>query len=519
MQKTFKIGLITTTLLMCTFFFAGKAFAATMAISPTFENKSLGQSFTAHILVNPKGESVNAISGTIVFPTDKLEVTGISKFETIINVWISEPSFSNENGEINFEGIILNPGFSGTSGKIIGINFRAKGIGLAKTFFSSASVLANDGTGTNVLTEMTGGEYNVLNSASQGITGGIFTTPSIAANSPKATKITSPTHPNPNTWYQNNTAKFAWETDNSKIIAVRTLLNREPYSAPTILTESPITERGASNLENGTWYFHLQLKNSEGWGSISHFRINIDNESPKFQSKQFIEELKSYNPKPNVNLSAYDNYSGVEKYAFKIDNGEYSNIEPENIVENNFSLPKQEPGKHIIFIKATDFAGNETIEYQEFEILGIDPPEVIAYSENIKSEENLFITGQTYPDSSVYISIEDKDGLKETFIVRSDLNGVFNFLWPKNLKSGSYKLSTKVQNQNGATSYSSQPREFKVSSNIVIQIGAVKIINPYIGYLFMLTMVIIIVGGVYGWYINFKHGYSLHKYRKRKSRE
>lgn len=500
------------------FFWISNASAATLSLSPSFENKSVGQTFNVSVLVNAQNQAVNAMSGTIIFPADKLEVVGISKTGTIINVWISEPTFSNQAGEINFEGIALNPGYSGAAGKIVTISFKSKDIGLAKTFFSAGSVLANDGTGTNVLTEMSGSEFNILKSEAQGITGGSFTTPSIAADSPKAPEITSPTHPNPEVWYQNNAAKFLWSID-EKVTAVRTLLNKQANSSPTILNEKPITEKEVADLDNGTWYFHLQLKNSKGWGSISHFRINIDNEKPRFINKKFIEKTKTYNPRPEINLSAIDEYSGISSYSFRIDSAEYKNIEPEKISKGIFILPKQEPGKNILFLKATDFAGNETVEYQEFEVLGINPPEIISYPREVKSTESVRITGTTYPDSSVFLSIENDDQQKETFIVRSDSNGIFEFVWPKYLNSGNYSLLAKAQDQNGAISRNSEPYEFKVLPSLIIQVGPIIVSNAYAVYAILIGLLAIISGGIYGWHINFKHGYGLHRYQRKKRKE
>jgi len=96
---------------------------------------------------------VNAAEGVIAFSPEKLEVRSISKAPSVFNLWAQEPSFSNTQGRVSFEGVVLNPGFVG-EGTILTITFRAKTPGTAQWSFSSGSILANDGSGTNVLTSL-----------------------------------------------------------------------------------------------------------------------------------------------------------------------------------------------------------------------------------------------------------------------------------------------------------------------------------------------------------------------------
>ncbi len=67
-----------------------------------------------------------------------------------MSLWAQEPSFSNINGTATFEGVAFNPGYTGSSGKIITLNFRAKTAGTATLSISGGSVLANNGNGTEI---------------------------------------------------------------------------------------------------------------------------------------------------------------------------------------------------------------------------------------------------------------------------------------------------------------------------------------------------------------------------------
>ena len=96
---------------------------------------------------------MNAASGVVIFPSDKLDVLSVSKTGSIFNLFFQEPSFSNREGNILFEGIVLNPGFTG-DGKLLSATFRVKATGNADLSFFSGSVLANDGLGTNILSNL-----------------------------------------------------------------------------------------------------------------------------------------------------------------------------------------------------------------------------------------------------------------------------------------------------------------------------------------------------------------------------
>ena len=135
--------------------------AATLNISMARSTISVGDSFTAAILVSSPDRALNAVSGVIAFPADKLSVTSVSKLNSILTLWIQDPTFSNQDGTVNFSGVIPNPGWTGLRGQIITIQFRALKPGAATVEFSSSAVLANDGNGTNILTAATPGAVSV----------------------------------------------------------------------------------------------------------------------------------------------------------------------------------------------------------------------------------------------------------------------------------------------------------------------------------------------------------------------
>lgn len=138
------------------------AHAATLGLSPSSLSRTVGSTFTITVSVSTSDTTINAVSGVISFPTDLLEIAGVSKAGSIISLWVQEPSFSNAQGIVTFEGITLNPGYQGSNGSVVSITFRTKAAGTAMLKFSSGSVLANDGVGTNVLTSPGSASISVL---------------------------------------------------------------------------------------------------------------------------------------------------------------------------------------------------------------------------------------------------------------------------------------------------------------------------------------------------------------------
>lgn len=111
-----------------------------------------GQTFAIPVQVSTAaGESMNAVSATVRFPQSRLRVVSVAD-NGIIDLWAEKPAYSNTEGTVTFQGVAYNPGFTGTNGRVLTVTFRALSAGEANLSFVDASVLANDGNGTEILT-------------------------------------------------------------------------------------------------------------------------------------------------------------------------------------------------------------------------------------------------------------------------------------------------------------------------------------------------------------------------------
>ncbi len=134
------------------FFFKIPTASATtnLYFSPSFLALENNSYFNLSVYLTSFNNPVNSAGINIDFPADKLELISVSQINSIFNLWIKNPSFSNVSGEINFEALRLGYGFLGADGKIIELTFRAKSPGNALISFASFKILAHDGYGTEL---------------------------------------------------------------------------------------------------------------------------------------------------------------------------------------------------------------------------------------------------------------------------------------------------------------------------------------------------------------------------------
>ncbi len=252
--------------------------AASFYISPSSASYEIAKTFSVNIFASSK-QALNAGSGSISFPVDKLEVISISKAGSIFSLWAQEPSFSNKNGTINFEGIVMNPGYTGASGKIITVSFKTKAAGLANVNFSSASILANDGLGTNILDSFAGAKISITSNNDKVIENKdkvVENNKKVETdNTPPLPVVISSTHPDQGKTYNNSNVEFSWKLPTG-VDGESVYLSRSPDSALSSVSDGVFTVQNYTNLEDGVWYFHIKFRSHNAWGPTAHYRVQID---------------------------------------------------------------------------------------------------------------------------------------------------------------------------------------------------------------------------------------------------
>ncbi len=358
--------------------------AATISVSPVSANYSVGDTFDVNIRAESVSQSTNAISALVSYPKDLLRVVRITK-GSVLSFWVTEPVFSNTAGTIRFEGVSPNPGFNGDSGSIVVIKFEAIKEGVAKVAFSEASMLANDGLGTNILSAMKPGTFYIK--------GG---TPSLIGP-----VVTSPTHPDQNSWYNTNEASFEWDLP---IDATNIAYGFDKNQKTIPVIKKPAMKKiSFEDVEEGVWYFHLRAAKNGVLGATTHFRVQTDRSVP-IVSLTEIDKGKSPEEKFStiVQIESSDAYSGVSKIYYLLDDS----AKKEWIDDggHQFETGNMEPGRHKLSVEVVDSAGNTSSSSLAFDITGFASPVIKQYPASVNKEVPVTIMGSTYPGSRVNVS-------------------------------------------------------------------------------------------------------------------
>ncbi len=347
------------------------AHAANLLVSPSSGSYSAGQTFTTTIVVDPAGDSVNAVEASLTFDRTVLSVVNVSKTGSVFSLWTTEPTFSNTAGTISFGGGSPTP-FSSRS-TLLTVTFRTLTSGTGAINFGTASALAADGRGTDVLEGRTGASFTVAAATTPTPTPEPEPEPtpepeeededSDAAlafgDPPRAPEVGSVTFLDPEVWYSKLDGVFTWELPfdvNEVAVEIATSSDNEP----TTVIDPPVEEFAVSaeNLVDGIQYLSVQFKNQVGWGAVTNRKIQIDTTPPEPFTIN-IQAGTTPSSFPLLVFAANDATSGIDKYELTIADKEPVTVTPDE-AKLGYLLKELEDGTYTVKVTAFDKAGNRT---------------------------------------------------------------------------------------------------------------------------------------------------------------
>ncbi len=480
------------------FFVAHSADAATLKVSPSTGVYTAGTPFSVSVVLNTEGKSVNAADGKLTFNTRELQVVSVTRASSIFNLWTEEPTFSNSAGTVSFGGGSPT-GYKGGAGTIVSITFRPLGAGTPKVTFSSGSVLAADGMGTNVLTSMGSGSFTI---AAKGETPAPEYIP--PANTPQAPKITSSTHPDQTAWYKQKNATLSW-TVPAGVTAVRMLLDRTSGTVPTKVYEEALTKKTLEDLPEGISYFHLQFKNADGWGRIAEYKLAVDTEGPKnFTITE--KPLDATNP-AKVLIFAFDDTSPIIEYKIQID-GKEPIVFTDTEQKQQYTLESLLPGYHTISVEAFDSAGNTAVASYSLTIDAFEKPIFTEYPTRINTEVIPAIKGKTRPNATVTIEVVRasdntilsvaEEGTGNPYVVQSNAEGEFTFIPDTPFDTGVYTISAVARDAFGSVSEKSDT--IKIIAEVPGYVAAGTVVINFLSVVVpIVSLLIVLIFGT--WYL------------------
>ncbi|MCK4782025.1 hypothetical protein KAS79_03855 [Candidatus Parcubacteria bacterium] len=321
-----------------------RAEGASLYLSPSSGSFFIGSTFDVSIFVNTNGEDINAVEVNLKFDPTKLQVASPTAGKSFISVWISQPAYSNTEGTLSFMGGIPSPGINTSSGLVSTVTFRVLSPGETSiVFLDSSKVLRNDPDGTDILTSMGRGVYNLV------------------VPPPEGPNVFSLTHSDKNRWYKNNNPTFGWEREEGAANFSYSF-DQDPTGTPDNRAEGDYASVSYGEVEDGIWYFHVKVEKENVWGGTSHYLVQIDAGSPAGFTPTVEPSLKTSEKQPLVSFITTDALSGLDHYEIKyIDITKEKKEKPTGFfveITTPYRLPSLEIGKYLIVVRAYDKAGN-----------------------------------------------------------------------------------------------------------------------------------------------------------------
>ena len=314
-------------------------FAASLYLTPSNGKIAVGDEFTVTVVTDTQGAVVNTAESNITFTSNTLELVSVSQGSTFL---LPAPASPNKGtASAYFGGGLPNPGYSGSSGILGTMTFRARAEGRANVNITRGNILLNDGSGTKAITTTAGASF-IITAAPVG-----------------AVQVFSTTHPTQTGWSNHKDVDLNWILPD-KAVSVSYIFDQNPNTVPDDTVDATtVTTASFPNTKDGKWYFHIKAKGkvNDPWGPVTNYAVQIDTVAPLPFDISLISESETQKASETlaIGFDASDATSGVYRYDIYLDNNLVKELAGEP-----FSFPKVPLGRHSIRVDAYDRAGNGT---------------------------------------------------------------------------------------------------------------------------------------------------------------
>ncbi len=333
----FKLLIIAAIMLSASLFPIAPAQASVLYVGVAKQVVYLGESFMVEWYLDTQGQDVNSFSIAVTYSTDKLEVIETSVGNSAIDLWVKTPEVDRDNGRISMVGGITG-GVSNNKLPLFRTVFKPFAVGPAKlSMFNESDVLISDGLGSSA--------------------GIIFNEVTFTVNPAdlKPANISSPTHPNPDDWYQEKDVEINVSKKSGEEYSYSFSSNIEMMPDQEVdQIDGPIR---LHNLPDGIYYFKLNSKQEpSNWQEAGVYTVRIDTTPPKEFRPAVAKDEGIFDGQSFVSFNTIDDVSGVDYYEVKTSLGGWTRTE-----DTFFKLPGIVLGD-TVEVKVIDMAGNERIE-------------------------------------------------------------------------------------------------------------------------------------------------------------
>lgn len=355
--KWIKSFAVMVTAILAWLLFTSIASAANFSLSPASGEHAVGTTFDVSVLLDTKGQDVNAIQMELSFPADKLQLVSPSAGNSVIQIYTTPPRYDNSAGRVVIVGGIPN-GINVSSGLITKLTFRVRSVGHASLRFTGQSqILLNDGRGTNVLDNTFGATYSLVLPPQQGPI------------------VVSDTHPDQEIWYSQRRVNLQWDSDLPPADGYSYTISDKADDVPDDIVDTTDTKITYNSVPEGINYFHIKALRNGRWGGVSHYSLKIDTLPPAEFSLRVVPGPRTYLTKPIIEFQTTDSSSGLDRYEIKIiplkiAGRNQAIVQDQLFIETQspYQLFELLPGTYEVIVRAYDSAGNFREVTQKLEI-------------------------------------------------------------------------------------------------------------------------------------------------------
>jgi len=451
---------------------------AALSLSPSSGTYAVGSTLTVSVTVNSGGGTgINAASGKITFDPTLLSAQSVSKNNSVFNLWVADPAYSNSDGSVTFSGGGTTA-YTGTSGVVMSVTFKVLKAGTANLAFASgASVLAADGQGTDVLGTTGTAAFTLGGSAppsqssqqssqSSNQSSGSGGSSQAAAPPPSAfdvsIAIASPTHPDQTKWYANDNPSFTW-TLTPDVAGVSTLFGTNSAAYPKRTSEGLISSKQYTGVAEGVSYFIVRFEDSLGdWSDPIVYKVQVDLTPPQAFTVN-AQAGAGLSGRTLLAFNATDTVSGIDHYEMTLDNGASSTIALTDVQGGIYTAPPILPGAHTVVIRAVDKAGNYADAHTQFVISGIATPTITNFPATVIEKSPIVLEGTADSGANVTVDVSDSENkvVAEGKMV-ADQTGHWLYAIEGGLTYGTYGLGVSMITTQGATASSTANQHIDV---------------------------------------------------------
>lgn len=473
--------------------FVASAKAATLNIISDKDTYPIGQDIDLNIKIDSEDQGVNGVQATLQFDKTILEAVKVDKADSVFDFWLTEPTISNESGQISFVAASTK-GFSGKSLQVFKVTFKLKGSGKSNLSFSDAAITAADGSGTNALSKINGLELSfvVPETVSKGPKQ-IIRTPEKASGLPVAPIISVPLYPDPTKWNNASSRFFVSTKLPSDIIGVAIIINKIPISSPDT-SEGLFESKEFPPLTDGIYYLHARYQNQIGWGQTLHYRIAVDTNPPIQIEINSSHGTTTDEPMLNLGFKSADELSGLKRYNIKLDNESWVST-----VNSTSTLGPLLPGPHSVVVRAEDNAGNATESSLKVEIIPLQAPTIDFIRERVfLGEDSLSISGTAFPQNSIFIKLKNNEDVvvREAEVKTNEL-GKWSYEIADSLQKDTYYFELVLSDARGAKSLPLKSPNVLVKERPIIVVAGIEITSTWF---YVLLIIFLVVAFGAGWY-------------------